>query len=51
MAKIDSKFQESFYSKFIKFTIISCVVVTVLLFPIMVFFNFLTTQLIKYFSF
>ncbi len=32
MGKLDSKFQENFYSKFIKVTIISCVAVTVLLF-------------------
>ena len=42
MAKLDSKFQENFYSKFIKFTIISCIAVTILLIPIMVFLNILT---------
>ncbi|RPG14452.1 MAG: aa3-type cytochrome c oxidase subunit IV [Pelagibacteraceae bacterium TMED195] len=32
MAKLNSKFQENFYSRFIKFTIISCIAVTILLF-------------------
>ena len=32
MTKIDSKVQESFYAKFIKITVISCISVTILLF-------------------
>ena len=31
MSKIDSKTHENFYSKFIKITIVSCVLVTLLL--------------------
>jgi hypothetical protein len=31
MSKIDSKTHENFYSKFIKITIVSCILVTLLL--------------------